>query len=136
MIELRSNGLIETDLTNIVGRIVMLDASNFYTAFKEPHRVLGVSGKSLEVVELDNCLDHEINRIQFLDASKNGSRSRPIQFRSVRLICDNAEEVNRIRALDEEIFDEFVALKKAVPGRYLKLSEEMASDYERSTIKP
>lgn len=127
MIEFRPNGLEPKDLENIVGRIVMVDSSVIFCAYTRAVRVLGYSGKSLEVSELARELDSDRNRLVILDRlDRENSQGVPLQMRTVKLICDTAEEVNAIRQFQEQIGDEHTAFIKAVPERFQQMADELA----------
>ncbi len=126
MIELRPNGIQDEDLETIVGRIVMVDALLLFTAFKGPARVLSVSKKTMEVIELGRVLDRNTNELTYIDENRNDSQPTSLQLRTAKLICDTADEVNAIRDLREKITQEHTAFVKAVPQRFLQLAQELS----------
>jgi hypothetical protein len=127
MIDFRPNGLKPQDLENIVGRIVMIDGNVIFREYARAAKVVGYSGKSLEISELLKNLDRETNRAVVVDKlEREDGRGVPLQMRTVKLICDTVEEVNAIRRFQEKISDEHTAFIKAVPGRFQQLADELA----------
>lgn len=133
MIELRPKGLHSADLESIVGRIVMIDMNSILLEYTKPVKVLSYSGKTLVVDDLTSKLDAESNLLLYEDkVERTDGRGYPLQFRTVKLICDTAAEVNAIRALQRQIGDEHTAFIKAIPGRIRQLSETLAPGHEPS----
>lgn len=126
MIELRPNGLQPSDVETIIGRIVMSGGLVVDQEYSKPVRVLAVSGKSLQVQELKGVLDRSINRRVITDELDQDGGQASLQMRTVKLICDTADEVNAIQRLQEVISEEYTAFMKAIPGRFRDLATELA----------
>jgi len=105
----------------------MVDGNAFFREYTRAARVLGYSGKSLEICELARKLNSEKNWLVTLDTlDREDGRGVPLQMRTVRLICDTADEVNAVRRFQEQIGDEYNAFIKAVPGRFRQMADELA----------
>ncbi len=126
MIEFRPNGLQPSDVETIIGRIVMSGGLVVGQEYSKPVRVLAVSGKSLQVQELKGVLDRSINRRVITDELDQDVGQASLQMRTVKLVCDTADEVNAIRRLQEVISDEYTAFMKSIPGRFRDLATELA----------
>jgi hypothetical protein len=127
MIEFRPNGLLPKDQEKIVGRIIMVDGNTIFQTYNRAARVLGYSGKSLEVCDLARELNSERTRSIFVDRlDREDGRGLPLQMRTVKLICDTVEEVNAIRDLQEKLDAEHTAFIRSVPGRFQDLADELA----------
>lgn len=126
MIDLKPSGLKIEDTFDLVGLIVMSDAGNQFTSYSKPIRVTEVGPKSVSGYPLKRKLSESGKFFVYLDESTQDDGQYSVPLKSVKLICDNAEEVNAVRAMNEEIEQQFHAFLKGSFDKFLELSLEMA----------
>jgi len=127
MIELRPSGIEQGDERTLVNRIIMVDAGVLFESYMNPCRVESVNKKTLNVVPLQRELNEAKTRVIYTDElNRTDNHSTPVQFRTVRMICDTAAEVNAVRTLQDEVEDEHTAFIKNVPGRFRALARRMS----------
>lgn len=128
MIDYRDNGVQPSDLEDIVGRIVMTDFGSVTGEYRNAQKVVGVSGKSLHVVDLKRRLDETANRFVYTAImDRPVEQASTVQMRSVKVIMDSHDEVNELMAFMSSISDEYAAFLKAIPERKRQFAQEMAA---------
>ncbi len=132
MIEMRPKGIMEDDLENIVGRIVMLDGGAIFTTFVKPYVVQEVSKKTLTCFPLKRFLPTGTAQQVYLDELVTDDGYFTVQFKAARLICDNASEVNLIRSMNDQIEDDYNAVIKTAYARFENLAADVSETHDNA----
>lgn len=119
---------------NLVGRYVVKDAGFQHAAVNYPMRVIGVSGKSLEVERAPRWYSDEQSRWVIGHGEGDVRRDLPerltnVQLRSLYMACDTLEEVDSLVAFSRNAADRVVALTK-------ELERELAAMVVIAPIPP
>lgn len=115
MIERVRKGEKRLDFADLDGRIVMVDACLLWEAYREPCRVVSDGGRFVVADGLTRHWDEKVGphgRHVYFDEVSPNDRGHRIDKRSIRIVCDNANEVNALIAASEEAEAEFDGMRK------------------------
>jgi hypothetical protein len=110
----------------LVGRIVMRQAIEDWSAFKHPQKVLAINGDECSCVRL--AADFDGKRETWVFADKVTNDVTTTLKEDVRVICDTAEEVNRIVAFSEAALKQIDELRGRLAVEFNELADPNARD--------